>query len=240
MDSGRRPFMVDVNEETKCVNIFGRTENEGILIRNNKVAWLDPRFYLSMHLHTVKNYESILVGENDHLAYGQGTGAKIEEEIIHIPVFDDSGLAISRRRIKIRFPTEGNSILIQTKGRDYIFVGPFIASLKVQPKDQASFASLQSPIGENGEVYPFAVGFQNTYLFYEKCFIPNTMIDKTMFDENERRSSFERRVYMGPYEQLYFMNEDPSVLNINPQQRNKPSTISKISGWKYIVGRWNP
>jgi hypothetical protein len=63
----------------------------------------------------------------------------------------------------------GNSILVQVKDKEYVFIGDTIFSFRIEDK----IVDYVSPVGNSAVPYPYAVGTKNTYLMIEDTFIPN-------------------------------------------------------------------
>jgi hypothetical protein len=67
---------------------------------------------------------------------------------------------------------DGNSLLIQTGKKDFVFVGWKVYKMKIDD----DIVGYKSPIIGSDVHYPYAVGAKNTYLFLEETYIPNEMI----------------------------------------------------------------
>ncbi len=71
----------------------------------------------------------------------------------------------------------GNSLLIQVRPGNYIFVGQEIYSFSTV--DGETIQAYYSPVGNSAVPYPYAVGEHHTYFMLEKEYVPNELLDLT-------------------------------------------------------------
>ena len=78
---------------------------------------------------------------------------------------------------------KGNSILINTKGNEYIFVGEMIYSFETA--DDEKIVRYHSPIGNNDVPCPVAEGEKNAYFMLHKKFAPLFLfnMDKDLYTQ---------------------------------------------------------
>lgn len=76
----------------------------------------------------------------------------------------------------------GNSILVETKRKEYTYIGPNIYTFKTTD----DITGYESPVGNSDVPYPYAIGMENTYLMIEHTYIPNFL-----------------RFHQDPYQQFY-------------------------------------
>lgn len=83
----------------------------------------------------------------------------------------------------------GNSILIQIKDTNYLYIGSSIYSFRTEDPITAYY----SPVGNSDVPYPYAVGEQRTYFMLDEKSLPNTRLD----------------AHKDGYEQFYGFHMDP-------------------------------
>jgi hypothetical protein len=69
---------------------------------------------------------------------------------------------------------DGNSILVHVKANDYIYIGSVIYKITL---DKDTIIGYKSPVGNSDVPYPYAYGSNKTYLFLEKAYIPNDILN---------------------------------------------------------------
>jgi len=70
---------------------------------------------------------------------------------------------------------KGNSLLFETKGGTYVYVGSEI--FQFQTKDKETIVSYLSPVGNSAVPYPYAIGTTHTYFMLEKVWMPNSALN---------------------------------------------------------------
>lgn len=86
---------------------------------------------------------------------------------------------------------DGNSILLNIKNNEYIFIGTNIYSLQTDDKILRFF----SPVGNNDVPYPVAIGEKNVYFMLDLVYIPIDKFDKKIKHESDYYGLF----YAGCY-----------------------------------------
>lgn len=123
----------------------------------------------------------------------------VDKKILEIPyinVFIGDNLLNDKYSEK-KGKYKGNSILIEIKKGEYIYVGHEVYKFETHEKEDIK--RYYSPVGNSGVPYPYAVGDNNTYFMLDKKSISNELLDLkkdaygqfyglTVKDENKKKA----------------------------------------------------
>lgn len=83
---------------------------------------------------------------------------------------------------------DGNTLLLQLNGGDYIFIGEFIYSFSLVDGDEVD--AYYSPVGNNDVPYPVLLGKKNVYFMLDKRYVPRSEFPKDQTWEDAYRSFY--------------------------------------------------
>lgn len=116
----------------------------------------------------------------------------------------------------------GNTILIQTKEGNYIYIGSQIESFHTE----SPILEYYSPLGGNDVPYPYAVTQDNVYLILDHVVIKKNGL--VMYSTYENMGRLER----DPYEEYYNKKIDSNPFTFDIIVPRSNSTLSLFNIWK--------
>lgn len=159
------------------------------------------------------NYTEILRIDNCKQIF---VGKDIRINGVWTLMLDKESRKISGIKVSDNYEREdGNSILINTKDRKYVYIGTEIFEFETTD----DIIDYYSPIGNSDVPYPFAIGTKYTYLMLEHRYIQNTYV----------------RHQLDPYRHFYRLSNIVSGLKyINDYPNDPLSNIDTDDERKYF------